>query len=325
MSTTAILGIDMAKAKFDVCLLHRGKSYQRTFANHLAGFAQLQDWLHKRGASPVHACLESTGIYGDELALYLHAAGHVVSIVNPVRIKGFAQSELARNKTDRADAALIARFCQQQQPDAWTPPAPEIRELRALVRRLDDVQQMLGQEQNRLDNALRSDAIRDSIQQVIAVLEEQSADLKQQIHAHFDQHPHLRQQRDLITSIPGLAELSAARLIAEYRDLAAYEHARQLPAQAGLTPRQFRSGSSVQARTRLSKIGSARLRKALYMPAIVAMRCNPIIQTFVARLRRRGKPTMSIIGAVMRKLLHLVYGVVKHGQPFDPHYLADTP
>lgn len=321
MTSSAILGIDIAKAKFVVCLLHQGKTQQRTFDNRPTDFSKLTKWLDKLGAHPLHACMESTGTYGDELALHLHEAGHIVSIVNPVRIKGFAQSELARNKTDAADAAVIARFCQSQQPSAWTPPALEIRTLRTLVRRLDDLQQMLQQEENRLGNALQDDVIRTSIQTIVSVLQTEIDRVKQQIHEHLEHHPNLKHQRDLITSIPGLAELTAARLIAEFQDIRAYSGARQLAAQAGLTPKQQQSGSSVKGRTRLSKIGSARLRKALYMPAVVALRCNPLIQQLVKRLRQRGKAMMSILGAVMRKLLHLVYGVIKTDKPFDPNYL----
>jgi transposase len=320
METLPVLGIDVAKAKLVVCLLRDGNAHQHTFDNTAAGFAQLDRWLHKLKATLVHACLEATGTYGEELTLFLHEANHVVSVVNPARIKGFAQSELARNKTDKADAALIARFCLEKQPEAWHPPAPQIRELRALVRRLDDLQQMLVQEQNRLSSGVSSEAIRSSLEQMIQTLHEQIQQLQQQIREHLDQYPDLRRQRDLIDSIPGLGALTAARLIAEFQDLRAYPSARQLAAQAGLTPRHYQSGSSVHGRPRLCKLGNARIRKALYMPAVVAMRFNPVIRQFAARLRQRGKHNMLIIGAVMRKLLHLVFGVLKSGKAFDPEY-----
>ncbi len=321
MNALPVLGIDIAKAKFDVELQFKDKPYRRTFCNQAADFAKLNAWLHQLGAPQVHACLEATGVYGDELALFLHAGGHVVSIVNPAQIKAFGQSELSRTKTDKADAALIARFCHQKRPAAWTPPTPEIRELRARVRRLEDLQQMLNQEQNRLSSGLLSESIASSLQASIAFLKAQIKQLLKQIHAHIQQHPDLARQQALISSIDGLAELTAAKLIAEFQDILGYGGGRPLAAQAGLTPRQHESGSSVRGKPRLSKIGHARIRKALYMPAVVAMRHNPIIREFAEHLRQRGKHTMLIIGAVMRKLLHLVYGVLKSGKPFDPHYL----
>jgi transposase len=321
METMPVLGIDVAKAKLVVCLLVQDQAHPHTFDNTPVGFTKLERWLHKLKVPPVHACLEATGSYGEDVALFLHEAGHRVSVVNPARIKGFAQSELARNKTDKADAALIAHFCLEKRPEAWHPPAPEIRELRALVRRLDDLQQMLTQEQNRLASGISSETIRYSLEQMIETLHEQIQQLQRQIQHHIDQHPHLRQQRELIDSIPGLGELTAARLIAEFQDLSAYPSARQLAAQAGLTPRHFQSGTSVRGRPRLCKLGNARIRKALYMPAVVAMRFNPVIRAFVTRLRQRGKHTMLIIGAVMRKLLHLVFGVLKSGKMFDPNYV----
>ncbi len=129
------LGIDIAKLKFDVCLMNtEGKLRHKVFPNTLPGFAQLTMWLTKQGATPpeVHACMEATGTYGEALAYHLHAAGHIVSVINPAAVKAFAGSRLSRTKTDRVDAELIARFCAAQQPLAWTPPAPEVRALQAL-------------------------------------------------------------------------------------------------------------------------------------------------------------------------------------------------
>jgi Transposase and inactivated derivatives len=312
-----VLGIDIAKATFHAALLHNGKLHQRRFDNTETGFAQLQAWLAKHRSKRLHACMEATASYGDELADFLYAAGHTVSIVNPARIKGFAQSQLQRNKTDQLDAALIARFCAQQHPEAWTPPPAEIKQLQALMRRLEALQEMRQQEVNRLEQAGRQALVRESLEHIIATLDAEMARLRQLIKAHIDQYPHLKRDRELLMSIPGIGETTAAWLLSEVQ-VEAYRSARQVAAHAGLTPQHHESGTSVRGRTRMSKTGNARLRRALYMPALSAKRYNPIIKAFCQRLQQRGKRPMEIVGAAMRKLLHIVYGVLKSGQAFDP-------
>jgi len=321
----AILGIDISKDTFDVALLHAAAvRHAPPLANTPEGFRQLQRWLEQQHVPPVHACLEATGSYGEELATFLYAAGHVVSIVNPAAVKDFGKSELRRTKTDRTDAGLLARFCQQQQPRAWHPLPPELRDLQALLRRLESLQQMRQMEANRLSSGLKVQAVVDSVQESLTFLDGQIRRLKQHIHDQVQSHPHLKQQRDLLTSIPGIGEQTAASLLAEFPDLAAFASAREVAAYAGLTPQQRESGSSVRGRAHLSKIGSARLRKLLYMPAIVAQRYNVILHAFAQRLRARGKHAMVVLAAVMRKLLHLAYGVLKSGRPFDPNYPQAT-
>lgn len=315
------LGIDIAKATFQVALLRDGKLRHHSFANNPQGFAQLQAWLNKLGLNHTHACMEATASYGEALAEFLYQAGHTVSVVNPARIKGFAQSELARNKTDKLDATLIARFCQQKQPEVWSPPPVEIKQLQGLVRRLEAVGEMRQRELNRLEAASNQALVRESLEKVINALDEEIARLRQLIKEHIDQHPRLRQERDLLLSIPGIGETTAAWLLSEVQ-VTAYQSARAVAAHAGLTPRHHQSGASVAGPTRLSKTGNRRLRRAMYLPAVVAKRYNPIIREFCERLQQRGKRPMEIIGAAMRKLLHIVYGVLKSGKAFDPSLAA---
>ena len=313
----AVLGIDIAKAKFQVALLLAdGKLRYKSCPNTLAGVQQLTEWLHRQQVTRVHACLEATGTYGDALAAWLHDAGHVVSVVNPAVMHGYARSQLARSKTDRIDAALIARFTATQQPPAWTPPALEIRQLQALVRRLDALPGMRTQEANRLAAGVAVDAVRASIEAVLANLDAQIAHVQQLIRQHLDQHPGLRSQRDLLITIPGIGEATAAVLIAELFDKR-YASARQAAAFAGLVPRHIESGS-LRGRSRLSKVGPGRLRKALYVPAVTALRWNPTIRAVRARLHAAGQPTMVIIGAAMRKLIPLAYGVLKTRRAYEP-------
>jgi transposase len=313
------LGIDIAKVKFNVCLLQvSGKLKHKVFPNSVTGFAQLHEWLEKQEVKQVHACLEATGTYGEALSLYLHQHNHIVSLMNPAAIKAFAGSRLSRTKNDRVDAELIARFCLAHQPPPWTPPAAEVRELQALVRRLESLVEMRVAEENRLSAGVMVPAVRSSVEEMIAHIKEQIVRTEKLIRKHIDKHPGLKQQSELLNSIPGIADTTAAVLLAEVPDIKRYRSARQVAAFAGLVPRERQSGSSVKGRVRLSKIGNARLRKALYFPAITALRCNPFFQQWAEGLRLRGKSKMSVIGAVMRKLIHIAYGVLKSGRPFDP-------
>lgn len=316
----SVLGIDVAKATLAVVLLHQTRSLRKQFANTVSGIAQLLAWLAHHSSQPVHACLEATGVYGDEVAVALDAAGHIVSVVNPARIADYAKSQGARNKTDSSDAALLARYCQKEQPPAWTPPPAEVRELRALVRHLHALRQMRQQEANRLSDSAPPPLVRTALEAHLAFLDQQIAELEQQIDAHIGRHAELTRQRDLIASIKGLGIRTAAVILGEIGDVRLFESARQLAAYAGLNPSEYRSGSSVFRRTRLSKQGNAALRTALYMPALSAVQHNPVIRALRERLLARGKSKMAAIGAAMRKLLHLVYGVVKSNRPFDAQY-----
>jgi transposase len=316
------LGLDLAKLKFNACLARAGgKPRHKVFPNNPDGFAQLSGWLSQQGVERVHACMEATGAYGDALAAYLHEAGHVVSRVNPAAIKAYAQSHLSRTKNDRVDAALIAGFCAERRPPAWAPPAPELRELQALVRRLDSLIEMRTMEENRLSSGVTVAAVRESVEEHLAHLSEQIKRTEALIRDHIDNHPGLKRQRELLDSIPGIGEATAAALLAEVPDIKQYKSARQVAAFAGLVPRERQSGSSsVRGRVRLSKIGNARLRKALYFPAVTALRCSPFFHQWAEGMRQRGKSKMAVIGAAMRKLVHLAYGVLKTGRPFDPQW-----
>jgi transposase len=315
--STAILGIDIAKDTFQVTLLQAEQSRRAEFPNEPKGFAQLARWLAKRKVEQVHACLEATGRYGEALAEHLHQAGHTVSVVNPARIKAYAQSRLARNKTDKLDGDVIADFCRTQQPPAWTPPAPEIRELQALLHQLQALEQMHQQEANRLAAGVLSAVVRETIEAHLAFLDTQKQKLAQQIHEHIQGQPSLKEQFELLRSIKGIGDHTAYCLVA--KDLRRYDDARAAVADAGLNPRVVTSGL-FKGRTRMSKIGDANLRKALYFPAIVAWQHNPVVKPFCERLAKRGLCKMALIGAAMRKLLCLAYGVLKSGQPFDPNY-----
>ena len=313
------VGIDVAKDQLVVCLLTAQRSAESQMDNTRQGFNQLHHWLKKQRATSAHICLEATGIYGIDVAQFLHDKGYRVSVVNPARIKGFAASQMRRSKTDSLDAAVIAAFCRALQPERWTPPEPSWYELRALLRHLDDLQQTRLQQVNRLE-AATTGLVREQLQQHIAFLDEQIAQLKQQITHHLKQHPDLKQQVELLTSIPGIGDLTAARLVAEIRSFTAFDDVRQLVAYVGLDPTRHQSGRSLRGGHSISRKGRAALRAALYLPALVAKRHNPLLRAFAQRLAANGKLPKQIIVAVMRKLLHLAYGILKSGQPLDPNF-----
>jgi transposase len=316
-----ILGIDVSKDKLDVALLQEEHCLHKVITNNPKGFEQLGHWLKNRKTGEVHACLEATGQYGDAVARYLYQEGHQVSVVNPARIKAYATSQLSRNKTDKSDAVLIARFCEKEGPPLWTPPPESFVILQALIRRLQDLQDMRQQERNRLKSGVTTHQVVQDLNEHVAYLDKQIANLLKEIHDHIDKNPDLKQQRDLLVTIPGIAELTAARLLGEIRNISEFENAPQLAAYAGLTPNQRISGSSVRRKSRISKTGNANLRTCIYMPAIVAWKHNPIIHAFCERLKNNGLKNMEIVVAAMRKLLHLVYGILKSGKPFDPLFL----
>jgi len=315
------LGIDVSKDTLDVILLAGEKTQYRQVANSAAGFEQLGRWLQlKTNGLQVHACLEATGQYGDGIALFLYEQGHQVSVVNPARIKAYGASTLRRFKNDKGDAELIAIYCQRERPDLWTPPSESFTELQAMMRHLDDLKKMYQQENNRLKSGVKSARVLASLRQHLEFLAAQIKQLGDDIDQHSDQDPELNRQKGLLHSIPGIGDLTALKLLSEVRDLRAFESAKQLAAYVGLVPEERVSGSSVRGKPRLSRKGNAHLRKALYMPALSALRHNPLIIALKERMLKTGHSKMAIVGAAMRKLLHLAYGVIKTGKPFDPNH-----
>jgi transposase len=306
-----ILGIDIAKRKFDAAFLVNGKVRHEVFANSQEGFSELTMWLEKHHVECAHVCMEASSTYGEDLATYLYDMGHTVSIVNPARIKGFAQSELLRLKNDKVDAGVIARFCDRMRPEPWKPLPPEVRKVDALL-------SMRTQELNRTDTT--RETVLHSVKEHISFLDEEITALKKEIADLIKQDPDLKAKSDLLRSIPGIGEATIAAILSE---LALFEHCdrvQKVVAYIGLAPREFTSGSSIKGKPRLSKVGSARMRKALYTPSLVSMQYNPVIISFCQRLAKKGKNGKVIVCAVMRKLVHTIFGVLKSGRPFDPDY-----
>ena len=315
-----ILGIDIARAKFDVALLIGNRVRHSSFSNTEAGFEQLLVWLARHRPdpdAPLHACMEATGNWGLDLAAFLHSKQVRVSVVNPARIKAYGDSELARNKTDKLDAALTARFCRAQTPPAWTPPAPHLRELRELVRRCDALKATRVQELNRQKAGFASPAVAASIAAHLAWLDAQIEAVMDAVRRLVAADPVLSKNLALLRGITGFGEISATILMAELPNIAEFTP-KALAAFAGLSPSEHSSGSSVRKPGRISRIGAERLRSALYMCALSAKRTNKALTDFVGRMTAAGKPPKVILIAVARKLLVFAHAVIRTQKPFSP-------
>lgn len=317
----AYVGVDVSKKKLDVTLLYDEKKRRKRVNNSEAGIKKLQVWLEKRTEGEMHICMESTSVYWEELAEMMEEAGYDVSVVNPVRIKGHAMSQLRRSKTDPLDGDVIADFCRTQQPELWVPPTAVQKKLRALVRHLEALKKSRTQQRNRLSTS-REEAVQSSLKTLLATIEEEIEQVQQQIHDLLDQHPDLKERQQLLQSITGFGEKTATHILAEMYDLHTYTNAKAAAADAGVTASHYQSGSSVRQRSKISRMGKAAIRSALYFPAQTAMRHNPLVQQLVRRFRSRGKPYGIILVAAMRKLMHIAFGVLKNKQPFDPKYAS---
>ena len=311
-----VIGIDISKSTFDVALIKDHKIQNRKFNNDIKGFNNLKKWLINNNANNIHACMESTGCYGDKLAKYLYDNNFMVSVVNPIRIKGFAQSKLCRVKTDKADCKLIAQFCQLMQPELWKPTAPHIQQLKELVNRLDILTSNKLQESNRIE-ASSSQAVITDIQSHIDFIEEHIKKVQKLILNHIQQHQDLKDKHKLLASIPGVGDKTISIILSSLGNIKEFDSAKQVAAFIGLNPKHRQSGSSLNMISKISKTGDAKLRKAFYMPALVCMRYNPIIHAFSQRLTKAGKPKMVIVIAAMRKLIHIIYGVLKNETLFN--------
>lgn len=321
------LGMDVAKAKLDCCLLLddiSGKRKTKVVSNSRAGIADLLVWVAKQDCAleTLHVVMEGTGVYHEQAALTLTDNGVAVSIVNPAQVKDFGRGLAVRTKTDGVDSWVLARYGALLKPAVWVPPAPEARLLQALLARREAIAQDLQRERNRQEKAEATDTpqrICQSLADSIAFLSRQLDQLQQDIDDHIDRHPELKGDMALLQSIPAVGTQVGSHLLSVMHSHH-FDSAEQLAAYLGLVPVERQSGSSVLGRARLSKAGPARIRAVLYMAAVVATRYNPHVKAVYERLLARGKPKMSALGAAMRKLVHLCFGVLKTQQPYQHDY-----
>ncbi len=321
------LGIDVSKAKLDCSLLLDAASNKRkskSVANSKAGITDLLEWTSKQGVLPadLHAVMEGTGVYHEQAAIALYDAGVTVTIANPAQVKDFGKGLAVRTKTDGIDSLVLARYGALLKPAAWTPPTLEARALQALLSRREAIAQDLRRELNRQEKADATDTpelIQQSLDASIAFLQKQLAKLQQDIDDHIDRHPNLKADLQLLTSIPAVGPQVGSNLLSVMHSHH-FDSAEQLAAYLGLVPVERQSGTSILGRARLSKAGPARIRAVLYMAAVVATRHNPHIKVLYERLLVKGKAKMAAIGAAMRKLVHLCFGVLKTRKPYQADY-----
>jgi transposase len=322
LKTLVRVGVDVSARELVVAMERGGEQKPPiVLANDAEGHRKLIQLATQRGAR-AQVVLESTGVYGLDLAMALHRAKRVdVMVANPRAISHFARASLQRSKTDALDAEVILEFAMRMSFEPWCPPAPQILELRALSRRIEALTKTVVQEKNRLhandQSEELSDLVKQDIRELAELLEERIDRLRKQALRVIGQHPDLATAFAHLTSIRGIADAAGIQILAELGVLPADMTTRQWVAHAGLDPRQFQSGSSVYKPARISKTGNAHLRRALFMPALVAVQWEPNVRAFYEKLLARGKTKMQANVAVMRKLLHAIHGMLENDEDFE--------
>src|SRR5262249_15352669 len=318
VASTLPLGLDVSKRTIDACLLlSDGQKLRLTIPNCLAGFHQLVSWLHGLSVENVHVCLEPTGRYSSAVALFLHTRGYRISQVNSYAVLHHGRSKNLRSKTDRIDAYLLADYCLKENPPVWVPAEQSQSELRDIQGRLSAMEEMIRQEENRLEAGLDSPLVRLDIEEHIAQLLVRKRHLETAAKDLVRTNQSLNQNFAILTSIIGIGEVSAIRMLALIR-FQRFDRGRQVACFAGMTPKKYESGTSIHKKEHISRRGNNELREALYFPAMVAMQHNPQLRAFADRLRQCGKAPKVIICAVMRKLLVLAAALIRKQEFYDP-------
>ena len=291
------------------------------WANTIKGIKELVTWV-KKIAEPqqLSACLEQTGHYGKAVAKALYEMNPIdVYLVNPRRIKAYGDQQLRRNKSDTADAKLIAEFLESKPRKliAWCPPSIDNEKVTDLSRYADSMTRDNARLKTKCE-AVTNPIVLRSLKRRIKIQEKEITSIRQQINKVISKNKNLSVWAELLQSIPGVGEVCTHIVIAELPDIALFGSARQLAAWAGITPKHHQSGTSGRSSTPITKVGSVNLRSGLYMPARTAKLHNPLLKAFADRLEERGKTSKQITVAVMRKLLHQIYGILKSEEPYNP-------
>jgi len=318
----SFLGIDVAKKSLSTHLVIDGVGKPKSFTNNRAGFSKLICWLAKRDVTDLRVCMEATSTYHRGVATALYEAGYTVHVANPWSVKQFAKALLKRGKTDKIDAEVIARYSEaniNQHP--WAPLCQERQALVQLVRHRERLKKQSTALQNELDIE-EHEAVRASLERQQVFVREEIDVTKRAIRAHLGAHRDLKEHDANLRSIPGIGEETSSLILAELGRFERFSDQRQVAAYAGLTPAARQSGSSVDGEARLCRLGNMRLRNGLYLPAVVVFRTRKLFGSLISRLLDEGRSKMTIIVAIMRKLLCLAYGVLRSGKPYDPEWEA---
>ncbi|EAO9182020.1 IS110 family transposase [Salmonella enterica] len=323
------LGIDVSKKTLDLCLLRegvKGRVKTRKLKNDVDAACSVIDWLRRQRCEPadVHIIMEATGVYHESLAYGLHTAGARVSLANPHRSREFARGMGIMTKNDSVDAWVLACYGALKEPAPWEPPPENVRYLSALLRHRDTLVTDCTREKNRLEKCRATDtpdAIIESIGNVLQSLSAETDHLDNLIREHLEQYPELKKDFDLLTSIKSVGFQLGLNMLVILRGHR-FDTAEQAAAFLGVVPVEKFSGTSVRGKPRMSKIGPPEIRAKLYLAALCGLRFNPVMKAMYERLCLSGKAKMCAIGALMRKLVHWCYGVLKTQKPFDAEYLS---
>ncbi|ELS3173114.1 IS110 family transposase [Enterobacter ludwigii] len=325
------LGVDVSKNTLDLCLLRdgvKGRVKTRKLKNDLSATSAVINWLHKQHCEPVevHIIMEATGVYHESLAYGLHKAGARVSLANPHRSREFARGMGMLTKNDQVDAYMLACYGALREPIPWTPPPENVRYLSSLLRRRDALVADSTREKNRLEKCRATDCppvISESIESMLQRLSSELEHLDKLIREHLEQHPELKKDFDLLTSIKSVGFQLGLNMLVILRSHH-FDTAEQAAAFLGVVPVEKTSGTSVSGKSRLSKIGPPEIRAKLYLASLCGLRFNPVMKAMYERLCQCGKPKMCAIGALMRKLVHWCYGVLHTQRPFSAEYLRSA-
>ena len=323
-STMVFCGIDVSAATLSVAVQQEDQPVeQRELANSASGHKALIAWL--RGKGPARVSLEATGIYSLDLALALDAAAGIeVAVLNPKVVNRFSQT-LRRSKTDQADAQALAEYSRRMPFVPWRAPGRAGLGLRTLSRPIAGLTVEHTRGSNRLHAAQGSAAtprcVVQDLKRSLAGLKRRIVRLRREATALVQADATMRQRFELLTGIPGIAEISALQLLGELAPLSEEMSVRQWVAHSGLDPAHQVSGSSIHRPSRISRAGNRHLRRALYMPALVAVQHDPHMKAFYELLQSRHKARLQALIAVARKLLHAIYGIFRSRTPYDGHKL----
>ena len=325
----AMVGVDVSAEWLDVSRERAGVVDTARFANRAVAHRQLGRWLTK-GSGQARVVLEATGTYSLDLALALHAQNRVtVMVANPRAVKQFRDACLQRARTDATSAEILREFAQRMEFQPWSPPPPAALELRAVARRLTTLVALQTEERQRVHAARATHttpaAILADFRDHLRQLAQHVKRLTAQARALIAATPELEQARAHLVSVTGIGDTSAIYLLGELATVAPGLDVRQWVAYAGLDPRPIRSGTSVHPPVHISKMGNVYLRRALYMPALVAKRWNPVVRAYAQKLEAKGKAKLVVSVAVMRKLLHAIYGMLKTNTDFCPEKFYVVP
>lgn len=292
------------------------------FPNNPKGHERICRFLSMKRERTVRVVLESTGVYGLDLAIALHdQPGIEVMVANPRAVRRFAEAMLKRGKNDKVDVQVLVEFVRKMAFRPFKAPSEHTLALRAVTRRIQSIKAQLTQERNRLHAASRTktspDAVVEDLKAAIGHCVKSIEKLTDEAIRLIRKDPTLKRRFELLISVKGIATASAVRILGELAVLPDDMDAKQLTALAGLDPVEHKSGKSVDKRKGISRAGNKRLRTALFMPAMVAIRSEPEVKAFYEHLIANGKKPLQAVVAVMRKLLCAISGMFKNDLPFD--------